>query len=454
MTANDSNRPSTDTESPHADAFALVGHEIRVEILRVLDGEPELALSELRSRLNADVEPSQLHYHLQQLVGHFVEATDDGYRLRPVGRRLCLALHGGTFDRRQEHLTVDAAFDCYHCGAPVEAIFDNGGCTIRCTRCEHLYGDGPYKLSPEAFEDPGAAFTQASKHLTIYSLYVYSMARGFCWNCTHSLGTEFRSCEDDPGPRKVRISRSCDRCGSTGELRVGQALLADPGLRRFCFDHGVDILTTSIWELGFAMTDNHVTVRSTDPWEVALKVTCAGDTLELVVDGDLNVVERTRSDGTAPVNPSVPGEFEAGVGAVGNWSERERVLPDDDACFHHIRTLRWPDGVACPYCDITDTIKKGKTKKGAQRYRCRGCERIFNDLTDTVFAEHRFSLPEMVYVIREMDGTTAAEIARELDRSYKAVLSFVHEVRDAIGGDPKFDFSAIRNPGEIGVAEP
>ncbi|MFH5797758.1 hypothetical protein [Haladaptatus sp. CMAA 1911] len=45
----------------------------------------------------------------------------------------------------------------------------------------------------------------------------------------------------------------------------------------------------------FAVTDRHLTVRSTDPWEVALRVTLDGDALELVVDEDLRVGERSIS---------------------------------------------------------------------------------------------------------------------------------------------------------------
>jgi hypothetical protein len=42
------------------------------------------------------------------------------------------------------------------------------------------------------------------------------------------------------------------------------------------------------------MTDRYLTVRSTDPWEVALSIPCEDETLELVVDEDLSV-DATRS---------------------------------------------------------------------------------------------------------------------------------------------------------------
>ena len=37
----------------------------------------------------------------------------------------------------------------------------------------------------------------------------------------------------------------------------------------------------------------------------------------------------------------------------------------------------------------------------------------------------------MAHIIREMNTTEMTRIARQLDRSYKAVLEFAHEVRDS-----------------------
>jgi hypothetical protein len=42
------------------------------------------------------------------------------------------------------------------------------------------------------------------------------------------------------------------------------------------------------------MTDHHTTVRSRDPWEVALTLTAGDEVLELVVDGELSVRSERR----------------------------------------------------------------------------------------------------------------------------------------------------------------
>jgi len=58
--------------------------------------------------------------------------------------------------------------------------------------------------------------------------------------------------------------------------------------------------------------------------------------------------------------------------------------------------------------------------------------RYFNDLTETVFAEHQLSTTEMFHIISKMEGHTINGIFQELDRTYKIVLDFVHEVQDAL----------------------
>jgi hypothetical protein len=71
---------------------------------------------------------------------------------------------------------------------------------------------------------------------------------------------------------------------------------------------------------------------------------------------------------------------------------------------------------------------------------------MFNDLTGTIFADHRLSLPEMFHIIRKTDELKTTRIAKQLDRSYKSVLNFVHEVKDMHEQDGKSIFSPPVKP--------
>lgn len=429
MSEDDPEQPPTDAESSPADAFALVGHEIRAEIIEVLGASGELTLSELRSRLDADVDSSHLHYHLQRLVGHHVEKTDEGYQLRAAGSRFYRALSAGTFDRHEEYMTVDANFDCSSCQAEVEAIFDRGGVRFVCPDCGRSYIVDDLDIPLTAFEDEEAAFAHFRQYMV---LKLFSLARGVCPNCENQSRKELHTREEDPEFDNISAVGACDLCDTRWSLSVWMAVHADPGFIAFSQEHGVDAISTPYWEL-FAMTDNHTTVRSTDPLELTLRVTFDDDTLEVVVDDELTVIERNRVDGTESGDPWLVPGVQSAVQLMGSMeSGDEVILPDNATCVEYIRRHRWPDGVVCPHCISPNTIKKGTTGKDAQRYRCQDCERIFNDLSGTLFADYGLSLPEMFYIIREQEATDAAELAQQLDRSYQTIRDFIHDIQDAL----------------------
>lgn len=445
MTRNGTDQRPADEAAAPENAFTLVGNEIRAEMLRVLADAGELSFSDLRAQTDPDLDPAQLNYHLQQLVGPLVKKTDSGYQLHAAGYRVNRALQAVTFPQ-QDRRAVEAGFDCHHCQTPVEAVFDSGFITVQCSDCDYEYFTDIVEPSLEAVEDDRAAFA----HISAYAQHkVLGYARGLCPLCGNAVETRMLLPDHVSLPkrrhRNMSVYRSCEHCVTGADLTVGMALLTDHGLRTFCAEHGVDVLSTPYWELEFAATDKHVTVRSTDPWEVALQVPFGADALELVVDGDLTVVERARAGGAADRSRALMSGTQRGDHA-GSSGERgdEAVLPTNDDCLESLRRQRWPDGVSCPHCSSPDTIKEGTTDKGAQRYRCHTCDSIFNDLTGTIFAERGLSLPEMSYIIRVMEEHPTAQIARQLDRSYKSVLGFVHEVRDARAGGTELALSGGR----------
>jgi transposase-like protein len=65
-------------------------------------------------------------------------------------------------------------------------------------------------------------------------------------------------------------------------------------------------------------------------------------------------------------------------------------LIDEVQCYQTVRELRWPDGIICSPCQSKEAIKRGfdDSEPARQRYECHGCNRRFDDLTDTIFAGH------------------------------------------------------------------
>ena len=92
-------------------------------------------------------------------------------------------------------------------------------------------------------------------------------------------------------------------------------------------------------------------------------------------------------------------------------------LLDDRKCYEVIRQLRWPNGARCPHCGVATVTKQGRdtTQPARQKYRCQGCERHFDDLTETVFAGHHQPLPVWILCLYFMElNLSNAQIAQEL----------------------------------------
>jgi hypothetical protein len=57
----------------------------------------------------------------------------------------------------------------------------------------------------------------------------------------------------------------------------------------------------------------------------------------------------------------------------------------------------------------------------------------------------------MFYIIKEMRSEPTAQIARDLDRDYEAVLDFVHEVQDVSGEIDEFNLYDVCEADEVYV---
>jgi transposase-like protein len=70
-----------------------------------------------------------------------------------------------------------------------------------------------------------------------------------------------------------------------------------------------------------------------------------------------------------------------------------------DTCHAYIHTLRWTDRpLHCPRCQSHAVSPWGNYhyRPRLKRYWCHGCQRTFNDLTHTLFAQSQRSLPHWI----------------------------------------------------------
>ena len=112
-----------------------------------------------------------------------------------------------------------------------------------------------------------------------------------------------------------------------------------------------------------------------------------------------------------------------------------RAIIDDAKCFQTVRELRWPDGVRCAHCDSDRLVKYGRdeTQPERQRYRCRSCERCFDDLTGTIFEGHHQPLSVWMLCLYFMGlNLSNRQIAQELDLNTGDVQQITRQLRQGV----------------------
>ncbi len=280
----------------------MLADETRMRILTSLvaagddSGRTTVPYSELKERANV-TDNGTFNYHLDKLLGRFVEKTDDGYQVRYSGLLAYRALMAGAFTASHESTTFPVDADCHGCGAGLRARYTGDNALyVECSDCEWVFV--AVQFPPRGFEERSRAellraVDQRMRH------QVTLFARGVCPWCGATVTTRLAAAEghsegDDRGQESY-VTYVCDACSAGYHATVGESLLAHPAVTAFFHDHGVDLAETPVWDLEFAVTDRHTDVRSRDPWRVAVTVPADDERLEVVVDGDLNVLRAERA---------------------------------------------------------------------------------------------------------------------------------------------------------------
>jgi DNA-binding transcriptional ArsR family regulator len=322
MATTDEDREGAGPAEPLSpdEAFAVLGNEVRLEVLRTLAAaEGPLPYATLYDRVDYD-DPSNFSYHLDKLVGHFVSKTDDGYRLYDAGRRIVEAVVSGAVadDTVVEPTAVDK--DCPFCGAPVAVGFHHGRVEQSCTECAGLlrFADsGGRRFTEDGslgyFLLPPAGAHGRSPQAMLEAAWTWRHAdfltdsAGVCSRCAAPLETAVEVCErhdaDDGvceacGARyAMQFQLHCGNCDYNPTSIAPGVVLANTAFLEFLLSHGINpVAPDSLNRASQAMAEYDEEVVSTDPFEARLTFTIDGDTLTLTLDDDLTVVD-TETDG-------------------------------------------------------------------------------------------------------------------------------------------------------------
>ncbi len=318
--------PSASSGRSPDEAFALVADETRLEILRTLSELDEpMAFSDLFERSDYDTR-SNFSYHLDQLEGHFIAKTAEGYAIRQAGRRVVEAIISGTMTDAPmiERAPIDEP--CPFCSALIEVSYEQERVKMFCPECPGVgQQDEPRQ---ELATEPGTlghiglppAGVQGRTPTEMFraaqawdNLDLLGDSAGVCARCAGPVEHSMAVCEAHEATEGV-----CDRCGRRHavlfEVACGNCpneksgiaivcLLAKTELLDFVTDHGANPLVPETYEVGpGALANYDETVRSLDPLRVELAFTLEDETLRLTLDKDVAVVDATRERVPAPAD--------------------------------------------------------------------------------------------------------------------------------------------------------
>jgi hypothetical protein len=88
----------------------------------------------------------------------------------------------------------------------------------------------------------------------------------------------------------LRADHDCEQCNYSLCSAIGLSLLDQSEAVAFYRDHGIDIGITPYWQLEWCVSDDYTVVRSMDPWRLDVTITLGDDSLQVTLNGDLNLV--------------------------------------------------------------------------------------------------------------------------------------------------------------------
>jgi hypothetical protein len=277
-----------------ADAFAVVGNETRLSILEALWRlETPARFSDVREEVGT-TDSAQFNYHLGKLTDQFVRKDEDdgdeGYELRTAGERVVQAVLAGSFTQHPDR-EVAIEDPCVRCGGPLEAHYADEMLAIECPDCGHGHGEYPFPpggLHERSDREVLEAFDQRVRHL-------HCLAKdGVCPECNGRMETTIERGGECCLGAELRAEHVCQQCRHDLCSAIGLGLLDHSAVAGFYDDHGVALSETPYWRFQWCVDDTEAELVEDEPMRVRIDITHGGETLRVLVDEDVRVVETER----------------------------------------------------------------------------------------------------------------------------------------------------------------
>ena len=298
--------PGVESPTDPEAAFLTLSNDLRLEILLALWEAPGFSLSfaELRKAVG-ERDSGTFTYHLDELVGHFVGETDEGYELQYPGHRVLDAIQSGVFHQRGRVGPVELDTPCPDCDATLTFAYDADYIgRVGCPDCGERVLEWPFDPGGVADRTPrevAAAFDRRTRLVWACAL------DGVCPFCAGRVDHEIAEGTTDSGlcigvledldrydeyfarDHLAVVSLDCRRCSFYSFVPVGVVLLTRPHVTGKLWERGLDTRETPLWSLGFVVDASAVAVRESGPTVAVTARPPDADPLVALVDGDLSV---------------------------------------------------------------------------------------------------------------------------------------------------------------------
>lgn len=283
----------SDDTSDAATAFGTLSDPTRVEIVRELStrqreqpGSPALSFAELRKGVGVR-DSGRFLYHLKKLRGHFIEKTEEGYRLNYAGGEMAASILAGTYTERETLGPVELDSTCIDCDGTASGRYENGILTVACENDHLLFQWG---LPPNAAADATVEKLVDLATTLLFHAVELSLV-GTCPKCYDAMTTVAEPVE--PEHLTPRFRATCGTCGCLILGPLGFCLLGQTDVNAFYHRHGRSVETARLWELEFAGNDAAL-VSEEDDGRFVLSFRLGGEELSVTIDDTAHVVETTR----------------------------------------------------------------------------------------------------------------------------------------------------------------
>jgi hypothetical protein len=284
------------------EALSVIGEETRARIIVALGdawdedaARPDtVGFSELMERVDAE-DSGRFNYHLDKLVGTFVEKREDGYLLRQPGRLVHRTIIAGTLTDREpiDPFPVD---DCWNCDGTITATYRTDHIILfACEDCGEK-ADAMY-LPARAFEERTTdEAVEAAFERTFHELAM--MRRGVCFGCGGRVERDLRSEVGEVIEERFGYDAFATlACGSCNESFIAHPVriaMTTPAVVGFFDDHGRDAARTRSWATVVDAATAAMTVAAETPVCVSFPFDLDDERLTLTLDEDLEVAAAER----------------------------------------------------------------------------------------------------------------------------------------------------------------